>query len=98
MIAILFVDPDGAVEAFDIKGLTRMGRFGSVAEAAAFACADADAAAGISDEYPGKGRPVACRAILTTSQFGDGAGLLHRGHADRGAGAPGARRRSVTRC
>ena len=43
MIAILFVDPDGAVEAFDIKGLTRMGRFGSVAEAAACACADADA-------------------------------------------------------
>jgi hypothetical protein len=34
MIAILFVDPDGAVEAFDIKGLTRMGHFGSVAEAA----------------------------------------------------------------
>ena len=41
MIAILFVDPDGTVEAFDIKGLTRMGRFGSVAEAAASACADA---------------------------------------------------------
>jgi hypothetical protein len=41
MIAILFVDPDGAVEAFDIKGLTRMGHFGSVAEAAACACADA---------------------------------------------------------
>ena len=41
MIAILFVDPDGAVEAFDIKGLTSMGRFGSVAEAAASACADA---------------------------------------------------------
>lgn len=41
MIAILFVDPDGAVEAFDIKGLTRMGRFGSVAEAAACALADA---------------------------------------------------------
>ena len=36
MIAILFVDPDGAV-----KGLTRMGHFGSVAEAAACACADA---------------------------------------------------------
>ena len=41
MIAILFVDPDGTVEAFDIKGLTRMGRFGSVAEAATSACADA---------------------------------------------------------
>ena len=42
MIAILFVDPDGAVEAFDIKGLTRMGHFGSVVEAAACACADAE--------------------------------------------------------
>jgi hypothetical protein len=41
MIAVLFVDPDGAVEAFDIKGLSRMGHFGSVAEAAACACADA---------------------------------------------------------
>jgi hypothetical protein len=42
MIAVLFVDPDGAVEAFDMKGLTRMGSFASVAEAAARACADAD--------------------------------------------------------
>ena len=42
MIAVLFVDPDGAVEAYDMKGLTMMGRFGSVAEAAVCACADAD--------------------------------------------------------
>ena len=41
LIAILFVDSDGAVEAFDIKGLSRMGHFGSVAEAAACALADA---------------------------------------------------------
>ena len=42
MIAILFVDPDGAVEALDIDGFDRMGHFGSVTEAAAFACADAE--------------------------------------------------------
>ena len=42
MIALLFVDPDGTVEAFDIDGLTRMGQFGSVAEAAARACVDAE--------------------------------------------------------
>ena len=42
MIAILFVDPDGAVEAFDIDGFDRMGHFGSVTEAAAFACADVE--------------------------------------------------------
>jgi hypothetical protein len=42
MVAIIFVEPNGAVEAFDINGLTSMGRFGSVAEAAACACADTD--------------------------------------------------------
>jgi hypothetical protein len=42
LIAILFVSPDGAVEAFDINGFTSMGQFGSVAEAAACACADAE--------------------------------------------------------
>jgi hypothetical protein len=42
MIAILFVSPDGAVEAYDINGFISMGQFGSVAEAAAFACADAE--------------------------------------------------------
>ncbi len=42
MIAILFVDPDGAVEAFDMNGLTRIGRFESVVDAAACACADTD--------------------------------------------------------
>ena len=41
LIAILFVIPDGAVEAYDINGFTSMGQFGSVAEAAACACADA---------------------------------------------------------
>ena len=34
--------PDGAVEAFHINGLTSMGRFATVAEAAARACADAE--------------------------------------------------------
>jgi hypothetical protein len=42
MVAIIFVEPDGAVEAFHINGLTSMGRFATVAEAAARACADAD--------------------------------------------------------
>jgi hypothetical protein len=42
MVAIIFVESNGAVEAFDINGLTSMGRFGSVAEAAACACADTD--------------------------------------------------------
>jgi hypothetical protein len=41
MIAVIFVDSDGGVEAFDVVGLTRMGHFSSVAEAAACACADA---------------------------------------------------------
>jgi hypothetical protein len=35
MIAILFVNPDGSVEAYDINGSASMGQFGSVAEAAA---------------------------------------------------------------
>ena len=42
MIAILFVELDGGVEAFDIVGPTRMGHFRSIAEAAACACADAE--------------------------------------------------------
>ena len=47
MIALLFVSPNGAVEAFDVEGFNRIGEFASVAEAAAFACADVrDAAPG----------------------------------------------------
>jgi hypothetical protein len=42
MIAILFVNPDGSVEAYDINGAASMGQFGRVAEAAACACADAE--------------------------------------------------------
>jgi hypothetical protein len=42
MIAILFVNPDGSVAAYDINGSASMGQFGSVAEAAACACADAE--------------------------------------------------------
>jgi len=30
MIAILFVDPDGAVEAFDVEGFNRIGEFANV--------------------------------------------------------------------
>ena len=40
MIALLFVSPNGTVEAFDVEGFSRIGEFASVAEAAAFACAD----------------------------------------------------------
>ena len=42
MIALLFVSPNGTVEAFDVEGLNRIGDFASVAEAAAFACADVE--------------------------------------------------------
>ena len=42
MIALLFVSPNGAVEAFDVEGFNRIGEFASVAEAAAFACADVE--------------------------------------------------------
>ena len=42
MIALLFVDPNGTVEAFDVEGFSRIGEFASVAEAAAFACADVE--------------------------------------------------------
>ena len=40
MIALLFVSPNGTVEAFAVGGFGRIGEFASVAEAAAFACAD----------------------------------------------------------
>jgi hypothetical protein len=42
MIALLFVSPNGKVEAFDVEGFNRIGEFASVAEAAAFACADVE--------------------------------------------------------
>jgi hypothetical protein len=42
MIALLFVSPNGTVEAFDVEGFSRIGEFASVAEAAAFACADVE--------------------------------------------------------
>jgi hypothetical protein len=42
MIALLFVSPNGTVEAFDVEGFSRIGEFASVAEAAAFAFACAD--------------------------------------------------------
>jgi hypothetical protein len=42
MIALLFVSPNGTVEAFAVEGLNRIGDFASVAEAAAFACADVE--------------------------------------------------------
>jgi hypothetical protein len=42
MIALLFVSPNGTVEAFDVEGFNRIGAFASVAEAAAFACADVE--------------------------------------------------------
>ena len=42
MIALLFVSPNGTVEAFDVEGFIRIGEFASVAEAAAFACADVE--------------------------------------------------------
>ena len=42
MIALLFVSPNGTVEAFDVEGFSRIGKFASVAEAAAFACADVE--------------------------------------------------------
>ena len=42
MIALLFVSPNGTVEGFDVKGFDRTGEFASVAEAAAFACADVE--------------------------------------------------------
>jgi len=42
MIALLFVSPNGTVEAFDVEGFNRIGEFASVAEAAAFACADVE--------------------------------------------------------
>ena len=42
MIALLFVGPNGTVEAFDVEGFSRIGEFASVAEAAAFACADVE--------------------------------------------------------
>ena len=41
MIALLFVSP-WTVEAFDVEGFSRIGEFASVAEAAAFACADVE--------------------------------------------------------
>ena len=43
MIALLFVSPNGTVEAFfNVSGFNRIGAFASVAEAAAFACADVE--------------------------------------------------------
>ena len=42
MIAVLFVNPNGTVEAFDVEGFNRIGEFASVAEAAMFACADVE--------------------------------------------------------
>ena len=54
---ILFVSPDGAVEAYDINGFTSMGQFGSVAEAAACACADAANRGGTADPS-GLGHPL----------------------------------------
>ena len=42
MIALLFVSPNGTVEAFAVGGFGRIGEFASVAEAAAFACADVE--------------------------------------------------------
>jgi len=42
MIALLFVSPNGTVEAFDVEGFNRIGEFASVADAAAFACADVE--------------------------------------------------------
>ena len=42
MIALLFVSPNGTVEAFDVEGFNRIGEFASVAEAATFACADVE--------------------------------------------------------
>jgi hypothetical protein len=42
MIAVLFVSPNGTVEAFDVEGFNRIGEFASVAEAAMFACADVE--------------------------------------------------------
>jgi hypothetical protein len=42
MIALLFVSPNGTVEAFDVEGFNRIGEFASVAEAAVFACADVE--------------------------------------------------------
>jgi hypothetical protein len=42
MIALLFVSPNGTVEAFDVEGFNRIGEFASVAEAAVFACAHAE--------------------------------------------------------
>ena len=42
MIALLFVSPNGTVEAFDVEGFNRIGEFSSVAQAAAFACADVE--------------------------------------------------------
>ena len=42
MIALLFVSPNGTVEAFDVEGFSRIGEFASVADAAAFACSDVE--------------------------------------------------------
>jgi hypothetical protein len=42
MIALLFVSPNGTVEAFDVEGFSRIGEFASVVEAATFVCADVE--------------------------------------------------------
>ena len=39
MIALLFVSPNGTVEAFDVEGFSRIGEFASVPP---FACADVE--------------------------------------------------------
>ena len=42
MIALLFVSPNGTVEAFDVEGFSRIGEFASVVQAATFVCADVE--------------------------------------------------------
>ena len=91
MIAVLFVSPNGTVEAFDVEGFNRIGEFASVAEAAMFACADVEMPDWILDlrirklEPPESG-PVKRRRTIhknKTPHIGEFCHSAHRTAGDR---------------
>ncbi len=91
MIAVLFVSPNGTVEAFDVEGFNRIGEFASVAEAAMFACADVQCRIWILDlrirklEPPESG-PVKRRRTIhknKTPHIGEFCHSAHRTAGDR---------------